>query len=63
MEAILSKMKEVVENPNAAVKKYKSETGKKAIGCFPVYCPERNYTCGWNASSWYMGRTNRIRFS
>lgn len=40
MEAILSKMKEVVENPNAAVKKYKSETGKKAIGCFPVYCPE-----------------------
>lgn len=29
MEAILSKMKEVVENPNAAVKKYKSETGKK----------------------------------
>lgn len=40
MEVILFKMKEVVENLNVVVKKYKSEIGKKVIGCFLVYCLE-----------------------
>ncbi|GAA0228714.1 (R)-2-hydroxyisocaproyl-CoA dehydratase subunit beta [Metaclostridioides mangenotii] len=40
MEAILSRMQEVVDNPNEVIKKFKKETGNKAIGCFPVYCPE-----------------------
>ncbi len=62
MEAILSKMKEVVENPNAAVKNIKVKLAK-SYRLFPSLLPRRNYTCSWNASSWYMGRTNRIRFS
>jgi bcr-type benzoyl-CoA reductase subunit C len=40
MEAILSRMQEVVDNPNEVIKKFKKETGNNAIGCFPVYCPE-----------------------
>lgn len=40
MESILATMKEAVENPNEAVKNFKKYTGNKAIGCFPVYCPE-----------------------
>ncbi|WP_027701647.1 2-hydroxyacyl-CoA dehydratase subunit D [Metaclostridioides mangenotii] len=40
MEAILSRMQEVVDNPNEVIKKFKKETGNSAIGCFPVYCPE-----------------------
>lgn len=40
MEAILSRMQEVVDHPNDVVKKFKKDTGSKAIGCFPVYCPE-----------------------
>ncbi|WP_315165688.1 2-hydroxyacyl-CoA dehydratase family protein [Metaclostridioides mangenotii] len=40
MEAILSRMQEVVDKPNEVIKKFKKETGNKAIGCFPVYCPE-----------------------
>ncbi|MBU5306572.1 2-hydroxyacyl-CoA dehydratase family protein [Clostridioides mangenotii] len=40
MEAILSRMQEVVDNPNEVIKKFKKDTGNKAIGCFPVYCPE-----------------------
>ncbi|QZY57526.1 2-hydroxyacyl-CoA dehydratase subunit D [Crassaminicella profunda] len=40
MEVIFEQMNEVISNPGWVVKKYKEETGKKAIGCFPVYCPE-----------------------
>lgn len=40
MESILATMKEAIENPNEAVKNFKKDTGNKAIGCFPVYCPE-----------------------
>lgn len=40
MEAILARMQEVIDNPNEVIKKFKKETGNKAIGCFPVYCPE-----------------------
>ncbi|WP_250673258.1 2-hydroxyacyl-CoA dehydratase family protein [Paraclostridium ghonii] len=40
MESILARMQEVVNNPNEVIKKFKKDTGSKAIGCFPVYCPE-----------------------
>lgn len=40
IEKILKQMNEVISNPGAVVKKYKKDTGKKVIGCFPVYCPE-----------------------
>lgn len=40
MEAILARMQEVIDNPNEVIKKFKKDTGNKAIGCFPVYCPE-----------------------
>lgn len=37
---ILAAMKELIANPGQAVKNYKKQTGKGAVGCFPVYCPE-----------------------
>ncbi len=40
MEAMLARMQEVIDNPNEVIKKFKKDTGNKAIGCFPVYCPE-----------------------
>nr|WP_207669639.1 2-hydroxyacyl-CoA dehydratase family protein [Marinisporobacter balticus] len=40
MEAIFEQMNEVICDPGLIVKKYKEETRKKVIGCFPVYCPE-----------------------
>lgn len=36
---ILTNMQRVVSNPAQVLKDYKA-SGKKVIGCFPVYCPE-----------------------
>ncbi len=40
IENVLSQMNEVVIDPKKAVKDFINETGNKAIGCLPVYCPE-----------------------
>lgn len=40
IDTIFEQMNEVISNPGLVVKKYKEQTGKKVIGCFPVYCPE-----------------------
>lgn len=40
IDRILAVMKQAVSNPGQAVKNFKQKTGKGAIGCFPVYCPE-----------------------
>ena len=40
VELIFEEMIDVLKSPKSAVKKFKELTGKKAIGCFPVYCPE-----------------------
>lgn len=37
---IFSEMKIVVDNPRRAVQQHKEKTGRGAVGCFPVYCPE-----------------------
>ncbi len=36
---ILTSMQKVVANPAQVVRDWK-ESGKKVIGCFPVYCPD-----------------------
>lgn len=38
--ALLDEINVIVSQPAQMVKKFKAETGKKAIGCLPVYCPE-----------------------
>ncbi len=40
IKKILAVMKEAVAHPGQAVKNYKQMTGKGAVGCFPIYCPE-----------------------
>lgn len=40
INSILALMKKAVSNPSQAVKDFKQKTGKGAVGCFPVYCPE-----------------------
>lgn len=40
MNRIINLMKDAISNPNKVILKHKEETGEKAIGCFPVYCPE-----------------------
>ncbi|MEA1960708.1 MAG: 2-hydroxyacyl-CoA dehydratase family protein [Bacillota bacterium] len=37
---IISELKEVADYPAQAIKKQMNATGKKAVGCLPVYCPE-----------------------
>lgn len=37
---IFAEMNQAVSNPGRSVKEYKEWTGKGAIGCFPIYCPE-----------------------
>lgn len=40
IQDIFSEMKAVVSNPRQAVQQFKEKTGRGAVGCFPVYCPE-----------------------
>ena len=40
MKEVLSKIKEVTSDPYAYVSGLKDRTGKKIIGCFPMYVPE-----------------------
>ncbi len=40
IDHILSTLQEAVAHPAQTVKAYKQKTGKGAVGCFPVYCPE-----------------------
>lgn len=40
INSILAVMKKAVSNPAQSVKDFKQKTGKGAVGCFPVYCPE-----------------------
>ncbi len=37
---VLTEMNRVISSPVQVVKDYKKNTGKKVVGCFPVYCPE-----------------------
>ncbi|MDD3364844.1 MAG: 2-hydroxyacyl-CoA dehydratase family protein, partial [Syntrophomonas sp.] len=37
---VLAEMNQVVSSPGQVIKDYKKNTGKKVVGCFPVYCPE-----------------------
>ncbi len=40
VEAILSQLKEISENPKKALDDYKAATGKGAVGIMPIYAPE-----------------------
>lgn len=40
IDSILLQINEVVKNPGLQVKKYKAVTGKKVVGCLPIYVPE-----------------------
>ncbi len=40
INAIIAEMNTVVSSPKKAVSAFKEETGKEAVGCLPVYCPE-----------------------
>ena len=37
---IIDELKDISRNPGASVRKAMDETGKKAVGCFPIYAPE-----------------------
>ena len=36
----INKLIHIAENPKKAVNDYIASTGKKAVGCFPIYTPE-----------------------
>jgi len=38
--SIIDELKDVARNPGASVMKVMKDTGKKAVGCFPIYAPE-----------------------
>lgn len=40
IQSLLAAMREAVSHPGQVVKDYKQKTGRGAVGCFPVYCPE-----------------------
>ncbi len=40
LNAIIREFKETAKQPGAAIHKSMKETGKKAVGCFPIYAPE-----------------------
>ena len=40
IRSLIEEMNEIVSDPKKTVQTQINETGKKAIGCFPVYCPE-----------------------
>jgi len=40
INALIASMDWNIKNPEGVVKRYKSDTGKDVIGCFPEYCPE-----------------------
>lgn len=40
LREVLDVMDRAVKNPNEMIRKFKEETGGKAVGCFPIYCPE-----------------------
>lgn len=40
IEDIILKMKAVIDNPSKTVADYTAQTGKKAVGVFPIYTPE-----------------------
>ena len=37
---LISRFKEIADNPKKAMDDYRAETGKGAVGIMPVYCPE-----------------------
>ena len=37
---LIEELKTTASHPAASVKKAMAETGKKAVGCFPIYAPE-----------------------
>lgn len=40
IQGIFDQMQDYVRNPKQTIQNYVNKTGNKAIGCFPVYCPE-----------------------
>lgn len=40
MTQIIDELKWIAENPASSIKETMRRTGKKAVGCFPIYCPE-----------------------
>lgn len=40
MEKLLNEFTSIIEKPYESLRKWKSQTGKKIIGCFPMYVPE-----------------------
>jgi bcr-type benzoyl-CoA reductase subunit C len=59
---ILSEMDAVVSDPGKAVKKFKAQTGKGAIGCFPVYVPEELiYAAGMLPVGMWGGQTDIVQ--
>jgi len=40
IENIILQCKEATANPKKAIDDFYKETGKKSVGCFPLYCPE-----------------------
>ena len=37
---LIEELKTTASHPAASVRKAMAETGKKAVGCFPIYAPE-----------------------
>lgn len=40
LESIIEKCIEITRNPQRVIEDYYNETGKKAVGCLPIYTPE-----------------------
>lgn len=40
IDSILAQMQEIAANPGRSVEKFKQATGKRAVGCLPLYVPE-----------------------
>lgn len=58
LQEIIETLKETSRHPNKAVKKAMEQTGKEAVGCFPIYTPEEMiYAAGMLPVGLWGGQT------
>ena len=59
IEAIISQLNTIAENPAKAIEDYKKATGKGAVGVMPLYVPEEIIHASRLSSCRHVGRTEK----